>query len=147
MSTVDSISGSSVAGAMLGQNSSGFSAMGAADFTKIIFTELSKQDPLQPNDSSQLLQQISMIRGIQADMDLTDKIGGIANQNEFAAAAGLIGKHISGITDAGQRVTDVAVSVSRTDAGPVVNLGTGDQIAMKNVDQIIDTASLPGAKP
>ena len=135
MSTIDALGASSTTS---NPSASGFSAMNSDDFTKIIFTELSKQDPLQPNDSSQLLQQISMIRSIQADIDLTDKIKGIATQNEFAAAANLIGKKVSGVSETGARVEDSVLSVSRTKAGPVLTLSTGDRVAMSNVDQIVD---------
>lgn len=142
MSTIDGLGGSTLAA---GQNS-GFSAMTSEDFTKIIFTELSKQDPLQPNDSSQLLQQISMIRSIQADIDLTDKIKGIATQNEFASAAGLIGKYVSGITDDGRRVSDTVLAVARTKSGPVLTLATTDRVAIGNVDQILDATPGKGDK-
>lgn len=135
MSSIDSLGASTLSAAQ----TSGFSAMTSEDFTKIIFTELSKQDPLQPNDSSQLLQQISMIRGIQADIDLTDKIKGIATQNEFAAAAGLIGKYVSGITDDGRRVSETVMAVARTTSGPVLTLATADRVAIANVDQILES--------
>jgi flagellar basal-body rod modification protein FlgD len=136
MSSIDALGKSPIEAAQ----TSGFSAMSSEDFTKIIFTELSKQDPLQPNDSSQLLQQISMIRSIQGDIDLTDKMKGIASQNEFANAAGLIGKHISGIADTGQRVNDTVLAVSRTTDGPILSLANGHRVPMSDVDQIVDDA-------
>jgi len=58
---------------------SGFSSLTAEQFSKIIFTELSKQDPLQPNDTNALLQQISSVRAIQSDMDLTSKLDSLVN--------------------------------------------------------------------
>lgn len=142
MTAIDPLGTSSTPGAP----SSGFSTMTSEDFTRIIFTELSKQDPLQPNDSSQLLQQISMIRSIQADVDLTDRIKGVAVQNEFAAAAGLIGKHVSGVTEAGDRVRNTVLSVARTKTGPVLTLATGERVAMSNVDEILDQAPSQGGK-
>ena len=74
----------------------GFSALTAEDFSNIIFTELSKQDPLAPNDTNALLQQISSVRAIQSDMDLSSKLSSLVNENEFSSAATLIGKTISG---------------------------------------------------
>ncbi len=141
MSTIDALGSSVTAPAQ----ASGFSAMTSEDFTKIIFTELGRQDPLQPSDSNQLLEQISMIRSIQSDIDLTDKIKGIATQNEFAAAAGLIGKRISGVSEGGLRVEDKVLAVSRSSAGPVLSLATGDRVAMSNVDQIVDLAAGEGS--
>ncbi len=45
------------------------------------------------------MQQIANIRSIQSDQDLTKSIGSLVSQNEFAAASGLIGRTISGISD------------------------------------------------
>lgn len=142
MSTIDALGASSTPGA---GPVSGFSAMTSEDFTKIIFTELSRQDPLEPSDSSQLLEQISMIRSIQSDIDLSDRMKAITTQNEFAAAAGLIGRRISGVSEAGERVEDLVVSVSRTKSGPVLSLVSGDRVAMSNVDQIVDLSAGEGS--
>ena len=45
-----------------------FSSLNSEQFVKIIFTELSKQDPLQPNDSKALLEQLSSLRNIQSEI-------------------------------------------------------------------------------
>ncbi len=52
----------------------GMSALSADDITRIILTELSNQDPLQPNDTNQLLQQMSTLRTIQSNIDLSDQL-------------------------------------------------------------------------
>src|SRR5438876_2303672 len=95
----------------------GFSALTPEDFSKIIFTELSKQDPLQPNDTNALLQQISSVRAIQSDMDLTSKLSSLVNQNEFASAATLIGRTVSGVDENSDRVSGKDKSLSRTQDG------------------------------
>lgn len=51
-----------------------FSDMSSEDFIKIIFTELSNQDPFQPNDSAALLKQLDSIRSIESDVKLTDQL-------------------------------------------------------------------------
>ncbi|MBK7294568.1 MAG: hypothetical protein IPI84_12515 [Holophagaceae bacterium] len=61
----------------------GYSAMTSSDFTKIILSELGRQDPLAPNDTNQLVQQIANIRGIQSDMDLGDRLSRLVSHDEF----------------------------------------------------------------
>src|SRR3954468_16957089 len=117
----------------------GFSALSAEDFSKIIFTELSKQDPLQPNDTNALLQQISSIRSIQSDLDLTSKLGALVNENEFASAATLIGKTVSGVDEAYERVTGKVKSLSRTQDGAMLTLVGGQRIRVSNLDEILDS--------
>ena len=50
--------------AALRASPNGFSSLSSADFIRIIFAELANQDPVQPNDSSALLDQMSSIRNI-----------------------------------------------------------------------------------
>lgn len=114
----------------------GFSALGADDFSKIIFAELSKQDPLQPNDTNALLQQLSTLRSIQSGMDLSSKLSEVVNQNEFASAATLVGKVVGGVDENGARVSGTVKSVSKTSKGATVELVDGARIAMSNLDQI-----------
>lgn len=115
----------------------GFSALDSESFIKIIFTELSKQDPLKPSDTNTLLQQLSSLRNIQSDIDMSDKLKALVGQNEMSSAAGLIGHPISGLTDAYERVTDIVASVSKTSAGPVLTLAGGARVSMHNVDEIL----------
>lgn len=114
----------------------GYSALGTEQFVKIILTELSRQDPLKPNDTSALLQQLSDVRAIQSDIDLSDRLKQLVGQGEMSAAAGMIGKGISGISEQGERVNGVVKSVSKTEDGTVLTLENGIRVAMKNVDEI-----------
>ncbi|NUQ66806.1 MAG: hypothetical protein HUU18_00795 [Phycisphaerales bacterium] len=119
-----------------GTSSGGFSALSSEDFAKIIFTELSKQDPLQPNDTNALLEQISMIRSIEADQNLSDRLGSLVGQNEFSNAATLIGRRIEGLNEINLRVSGVVRSVARTNQGPVLTLTDGSRVAMSRIDGV-----------
>ena len=48
------------------QNASRFNELASEDFIQIIFTELTNQDPLAPNDTSALLDQLNSIRSIES---------------------------------------------------------------------------------
>ena len=68
-----------------------FGALGSEEFLKIILTELTSQDPLSPNDTSALLDQISTIRSIESDIALGDRLDAIVTENQLTSAAGMIG--------------------------------------------------------
>ncbi|HYF14958.1 MAG TPA: flagellar hook capping FlgD N-terminal domain-containing protein [Phycisphaerales bacterium] len=119
-----------------GASGGGFSALSSEDFTKIVLTELSKQDPLQPNDTNALLQQLSTIRSIQSDMDLTDGLKSLVQQSDFAAAAGMIGRTVSGVSLSNERVTGEVESVGRTRDGVFVKLKDGAVLQLKNLDRV-----------
>lgn len=135
MSAIDSLTSSSTQGST-GSGRSAYSTLSSEDFAKIIFTELSKQDPLQPNDTNALLNQISSIRSIQSNMDLSNSLSTLVAQNEFASASSLVGKTIGGLTDGNDRVTGVVRSVSRTFDGSVAELADGSRVSLSRIDEI-----------
>ncbi len=132
MNTVEAI------GASAKNADSGISGLSSDEFFKLIFTELSNQDPLDPNDTNALLEQIANIRSIESDVDLVSKLGELVGQNELAAGAGLIGRLISGLSETSERVTGLVNSVSRTEEGVVLNLTGGIRVPMADVDRVLD---------
>jgi flagellar basal-body rod modification protein FlgD len=135
MSAIDALSG----GTQQAARPTGMSALTSEDFSKIIFTELSNQDPMSPNDTNALLQQVSTLRSIQ-DTDLSDRLKSLVRQNQFAAGATLLGKQVSGISDQNQRAQGAVKSVSNTADGPVVTLVTGERIPMSSLDSVVNAS-------
>ena len=125
-------------------SASGLSGLSSDEFTKIVFAELSNQDPLSPNDTNQLLQQISTIRSIQSDLDLSTNLNNLVGQNEFANAASLIGKPVSGVSEDRLRVVGVVQTVSRTKDGTVLTLDDGSRLNVKQLDEIWELPATPG---
>ena len=126
------------------EGAGGLSSLSSGDFFKLILTELTKQDPLAPNDTNALLQQISAVRSIQSDMDLSSDLRALVNQNEFAAASTLVGKTVSGVDEGFNRVTGEVRSISRTSTGAVLTLKTGERIAIGSLDEIRQTPTSGG---
>ncbi len=118
---------------------SSLSSLTSGDFFKLILTELTKQDPLAPNDTNALLQQISAVRSIQSDMDLSTDLQSLVSQNEFASSATLVGKTVSGVSEGYTRETGLVTAVSRTRDGTVLTLKNGQRINVVNLDEITQT--------
>lgn len=129
MPTVPSVSNSSAA---TGTNA--FNSLTSEEFMRIIMTELSQQDPLKPNDTNQMVQELSSLRSIQSDIQLVSKLDAVVSQNQLASAGALIGKFVVGLTDSGVRVGGQVVSVSRTAEGPILNLNEGSRVRFENID-------------
>lgn len=122
-------------------SSSGLSGLSTNDFTKIILQELTRQDPLAPNDSNQLMQQIATIRSIQSNTDLSDSLVQISSDNSFASAANMIGKVATGLCTDATRKTDEVVAAERTSVGMLLTLKTGKTMLMNNVEGVVDKAT------
>ncbi|TVQ61145.1 MAG: hypothetical protein EA378_09875 [Phycisphaerales bacterium] len=133
MSVVEALNG--VAPKTSGTN--GFDALSSEQFMKIVLTELSQQDPFEPQDTSALIQQLSDLRSIESNEALGRQLGALVAQNELASAAGLIGKIVSGLDTNNTRVIDYVVSVTRTADGAILNLQDGARVKMSQVDEIV----------
>jgi flagellar basal-body rod modification protein FlgD len=120
----------------------GYSALTSEDFTKIIISELANQDPLSPSDTNALLQQLSTIRSIQSDIDLSDKLKTLVTENQLASASNMIGKVVGGLDEENFRVIGQANSVSKTKNGVFLNLSNGSRVNMNDVDGVIDPSQL-----
>ena len=140
MSTVSALS-SNVGGAA--STPSRFSEMSTEDFIRIIFTELSHQDPFQPNESSALLEQRNSIRSIESDMQLTEQLQSLVTENQLASASGMIGKFIGGLTADNHRVAGFVVSVIRQGDDINLELDNGWIVPISGVETVIDPDLLP----
>ena len=65
------------------------------DFLRMMIAELQHQDPLNPMDNAQILQQISQIREIESNDKLTTTLEGILLGQNVATAAGMIGEWVA----------------------------------------------------
>lgn len=131
MAGISALDGTGTAGSI---TPNAFNDLTSEQFVKIMFTELSNQDPLKPNDSNQMLQQLSSLRSIQSDINLTDKLEAILTQNQLSTAGSLIGKYVSGLTEGGQRVVGEVVAVARNENGPLLRLSNNFLVPFANVD-------------
>lgn len=125
--------------ALSGQNQTPnrFAEMKTEDFIKIIFTELSNQDPLKPQDSSKILQQLDSIRSIESDVKLTRKLEQLVSHNQLASASNLIGKHVSGRTADFQPAEGQVVSARQTDDSVQLELANGKVVPFENIDSVV----------
>ena len=123
----------------------GFGEMSTSDFIRIIFTELTHQDPFAPNDSSALLEQLNSIRSIESDLQLVDQLKSLVFENQFALAAGLMGKYLTGLTESLDRVSGYVVSVLREGDSVQLELDNGWRVPLGSVENVTDTSAGPPA--
>lgn len=110
--------------------------MGMDDFLKMLITELQSQDPLNPMDNAQMVEQISQIRAIESNTKLTSTLDAVSLGQSIATASNLIGREIKGLTSDGTRVTGTVDRVTVTDGKPQVHIGDST-IDLNNVEEIV----------
>ncbi|HAN96453.1 MAG TPA: flagellar biosynthesis protein FlgD [Planctomycetaceae bacterium] len=98
-------SGIGASSSRTGQASSAFAEVNTDDFLMLMITELQNQDPLDPTDNAEFLQQITQIRQIGANDKLTSTLDQVLAGQNLTMAAGMIGKTVTGVDDANADVT------------------------------------------
>ena len=89
-----------------------YNDLGTESFLKLLINELQNQDPLNPMDNAQMVQQIGEIRQISATDSLTNTLTSLANSPELVTASGLIGRTVKGLATDSTEVTGVVERVT-----------------------------------
>lgn len=108
------------------------------EFIKIMITELTNQDPLEPTDSSAVLEQLSSLRNIESQISLEQKLEELVLQNQITQAGALIGKMVQGLSDTNVRVEGMVTAVRVIDGKAVLELDTGRTLSVTQVESIAE---------
>lgn len=126
-------------------DSGGLEQTNLDDFLKLMIAELQNQDPLDPMENSEMLQQLSQMRSIGATDKLTSTLDAVLVGQNVTTATTLIGKEVSALTDQGTNVQGVVdrVTVVAGEDGETnrvkVHIGS-DSVELQNVREILPLA-------
>jgi len=118
--------------------SQGFADLSSEEFMDILISELKNQDPLDPQDTTKLLEQLSSLRTIESQTNLQDKLENLVEQNQVSAASNMIGKVVQGVDSTNTNSTGLVVSVRVTQDGVFLELDNGRSMEMSQVTAITD---------
>lgn len=128
---------SGVGAATASAPSNKFAELSSTEFLQIMFTELQNQDPLEPQDSGALLEQLSSIRNIESQLSLQETMATIVSQNQLSSASSFIGQEVTGLDLANNNVTGLVSSVRVSGKDVLLELDTGNTVNMKQVTRIV----------
>lgn len=118
-----------------GTSASNLSSITPDDFLKMLITELQNQDPMNPTDNAQILQQISQISNIQATSTLTKSLNAMLTEQNLSAASALVGRSVQGLADDGTQAVGMVDSVTIADGTAKLNVGQ-QTLSLDNIQQI-----------
>lgn len=113
------------------------------EFLQLLIHELQNQDPLDPMDNTEVLNQISQIREISATNNLSDTLSAVLLGQNMSTASSLIGKQISALSDAAEEVEGVVDRVTvdvdgQDDSVQTLRLHVGPhRISLSNVREVV----------
>src|SRR5687767_16024523 len=83
-----------------------------SEFLKLMISELQNQDPLNPLENAEILQQISQIREIGATGRLTETLEAVLLGQNLTSATSMIGKTVEALADDASTVKGVVDKVT-----------------------------------
>lgn len=81
---------------VVSQSKTGFNGLSSEDFLKMMIVQLQNQDPLNPTGNEELLNQISQMRALQTNIELSDVLTAANSQQQLTSAASLLGRFVEG---------------------------------------------------
>jgi len=138
MTTISSSTGVATRQAQETSYTDAFGELGMDEFLQMMITELRNQDPLNPMDNTQILEQIGQMRGIVASDQLTETLSSTVLGQNLAAANSMLGRIIVALTDDDQWISGAVDRVQIVDGEP--RLGLSDYtVGLKNVRTVSET--------
>jgi flagellar basal-body rod modification protein FlgD len=108
------------------------------DFLKVLTTQLTYQDPLNPVDNQEFMAQLAQFTSLEQTQQLNNKIETLINNQAALQSVGLIGRTVD-ISSSGGVVTGTVKSLSFAGETPVVSILTagGATIDSISLSQIV----------
>jgi flagellar basal-body rod modification protein FlgD len=97
-------------------------------FLSLLVDELKYQNPLDPTNSSDFMNQI-------AELSQVEQLQTVSSSSEINEAAGLIGKSVTGDDTTGDSISGTVTGVSNGTSGPTLDVN-GDSMDLTAVQQI-----------
>lgn len=112
-----------------------FKEMGPETFLELLITQLKHQDPLNPMENSELVQQLNQIYELQANMKLVDAFEALGMWQNVASAMSLLGKTVQGLADSGEPVSGQVDRVSFANGTAQLHVGS-EVIRLENLTEV-----------
>ena len=137
--TTSPISGPSQVGAGANANNDALRDLDMDEFLKLMISELQNQDPLNPLENAEILQQISQIREIGATGRLTETLEAVLLGQNLTSATTMIGKTVEALADDASTVKGVVDKVTVINGEPSLHIGE-KSVRLKNVKEVVTAA-------
>lgn len=106
-------------------------------FLSMMIAELQNQDPLNPMDNAQLLQQVSQIREIESNLRLVTTLESLVRAQNIVSGAVLVGRRVTGLDATGKTIQGLVDKVTMEEQKLFAHIGD-DKIPLTNITQVTD---------
>ncbi len=139
MADVSGVSNSSGSSATGTSSSKSIADMTGQDFLKLLISELSNQDPFEPMKNKEILEQLSAIRELESNINMTEKFNTLIDTQKLVSATSLVGKTVLGYEAGGDLIQGVVQCVVMDETGTYLAIGDYE-MSLDKVVAITETA-------
>ncbi len=105
-------------------------------FLKLMMVELQHQDPLQPTDPTQYINELSQLTTLEQTTNMAASNAKIAQSENTVAALQLLGHSVTYTDGSGKTQTGTVQRVQFTSNGPTLTVGGTDGIDPASVNEV-----------
>lgn len=109
--------------------------LGPDAFLKLLVAQLKYQNPMEPSDGTQLLQQTADFTQVETLKSLADSQEQLMNLTQFSLAVGLSGKEVTAFDSSGNSLAGEVGSIRFASTGPEVQIDS-TWVPMANVVEV-----------
>ncbi len=117
-----------------------FADLSMDTFLNLLVTELQNQDPLDPMDNSEILQQVTQISEIDSTQHLTETLESVLMGQNLVTASNLIGQTVAALSSDAAQITGEVDRVTLEDGVATLHIGE-HTVALENVSEILGVAT------
>jgi flagellar basal-body rod modification protein FlgD len=119
--------------------------LGSDAFLKLLVAQLRYQNPMEPTDSTTMMQQTAQFTQVETLKSLADAQHQLMGLTQLSLAVGMIGSHVTAVGNDGRPVQGVVGGIRFGPDGPQLNIGD-QEVPLTNVVQI-NPAEVPEEVP
>jgi flagellar basal-body rod modification protein FlgD len=110
--------------------------MNKDQFLKLMMVELQHQDPLQPTDPTQYINELSQMTTLEQTTNMAASEASVATEQATVGALQMLGHSVTYTDSSGNTQSGTVQKVQLTSTGPTLTIDGIDGIAPSSIDQV-----------
>jgi flagellar basal-body rod modification protein FlgD len=123
--TTSAVSSTTATSSQVARTDTGGS-LGQDAFLKLLVAQMQNQDPMQPEDSGQMMSQLASFSQVSQLQSLTSASQAQALGQDFSTAVALIGKNVTYTKTDGSQASGAVTAVKSDPSGALLEIGTDE---------------------
>ena len=123
------------------KEAAGKGGVSKTDFLKLLTTQLTNQDPLNPTQDIDFTAQLAQLQALDEQMAMTKTMKALRTDSQMQAGTAMIGKYISGTDAAGNTASGQVMRLVSTKDGVFCELANKQKVPVENINNVWNDAN------